>query len=224
MQDKIEKARITIDNCEKRLEGYETELAERSNLEKKENSLALQLKTWCKMVKNDVLSPKTKEEAELSRPRTDSHTSIPIEKAKIFANTLGILEMPDVTVILNSFKIFSWCLHLLEVLMRKPTVDEIRALLIMCDNNSFKFPESKCVRMLRSLSSRAQIWQAKVKKALMADNKISKPYDLGLLRELLLSAKQIPLIMPEETRLWNTIEDKGCRHCICGGNNNFLFH
>ncbi|KAL3801540.1 hypothetical protein HJC23_000978 [Cyclotella cryptica] len=217
LQDKIEKARTTIENCEKRLEGYKTELAERSSLEKKETSLALKLKTWCRMVKSDVVSPKTKEEAELSRPRSDSHTSIPIEKAKLLASTLGIVEMPDVSIILNSFKIFSWCLHLLEVLMRKPTVDEIRALLVMCDSNSFKFPESKCVRMLRSISSRAQIWQAKVKKALMADNKTSKPYDLGLLRELLLSAKQIPLMMPEEARLWSTIEDKGCRHCICGG-------
>jgi hypothetical protein len=123
----------------------------------------------------------------------------------------------DVGVVLNTFKIFSWCLHLLEVLMRKPTVDEIRALLVICDSDSFKLPESKCVRMLRSVSSRAQIWQSKVKKALSADNKTSKPYDIGLLRELLLSAKQIPLAMPEEARLWSTIEDNGCRHCICGG-------
>lgn len=217
MQDKIAKARATVESCEKRMEGYRVELLERTNLEARENSSALKLKTWCKMVKSEILSPKTQEQADMSMPRSNNHTSTPIEKVKTLANTLEISDFPDVGVVLNSIKVFAWCLHLLEVVMRKPTVEEVRSLLALCDGNSLKIPESKCIRMLRSMSSRAQLWQSKAKKALAADNKALKPYDLILLRELLLAAKQIPLTMPEEARLWNTIEDKGSRHCICGG-------
>ena len=217
VQEKIEKARTTLENCEKRMEGYTVELAERTNLEARENSVALTLKTWCQMVKRDILSPSTQEEADQSRPRNNDHTSIPIENAKTRADALGIANFPDVGVVLNSFKVFAWCLHLLEVLRRKPMVEEIRSLLAICDDSSFKIPESKCIRMLRSISSRALIWQSRAKKALAADSKAQKPYDLVLLRQLLLSAKEIPVTMPEEARLLNTIEDKGCRHCICGG-------
>jgi hypothetical protein len=94
LQDKIEKARTTIESCEKRMEGYKIELSERTKLEATENSLALNLKTWCKMVKREVLSPMTKEEAELSRPRSNNHTSAPIEKVKSLAGTLGIVDIP----------------------------------------------------------------------------------------------------------------------------------
>lgn len=214
--EKIDKARAIVENCEKRMQGYRIELAERTNLEARENSCALKLKTWCQMVKSEVLSPMTDEEAALSRPRSNNHTSIPIEKARALADSLGIVSFPDIGVVLNSFKVFAWCLHLLEVLMRKPTIEEIRSLLAMCDN-IIKIPESKCIRMLRSISSRAQLWQSKAKKVLAPDNKAQKPYEISLLREVLLAAKQIPVTMPEEVRLWNTIEDKGCRHCVCGG-------
>lgn len=217
LQEKIDKARITVESCEKRMEGYKVELAERTNLEARENSCALKLKTWCRMVKREVLSPLTKEEADLSKPRRDSLTSVPIEKARTLANTLAIADFPDVSVVMNSFKVFAWCLHLLEILMRKPTVEEIRSLLSMCDSSSIKIPESKCIRTLRSISSRAQLWQSKAKKALAPDNKSQKPFDINFLKGVLFTAKQIPVTMPEEARLLNTIEDNGCRHCICGG-------
>ena len=199
------------------MEGYKVELAERTNLEARENSCALKLKTWCRMVKREVLSPLTKEEADLSKPRRDSLTSVPIEKAGALANTLMITDFPDVGVVMNSFKVFAWCLHILEILMRKPTVEEIRSLLSMCDSSSIKIPESKCIRTLRSISSRAQLWQSKAKKALAPDNKSQKPFDINFLKGVLFTAKQIPVTMPEEARLLNTIEDNGCRHCICGG-------
>ncbi|KAL7542987.1 hypothetical protein ACHAXR_013288 [Thalassiosira sp. AJA248-18] len=216
LRDKIGKSHTTIGNCEKRMEGYKVELVERKNLEAREDALALNLKNWCVMVKQEVFSPLTKENAELSRPRSGS-TSAPMDKAKTYAERLGITKLPDIDAVLNSFKIFSWCLHSLGVLMRKPRVDEIRSLLTHSDSGYFKLPEAKCVRMLRSMSSRAQIWQSKVKKTLAPVPGEKKPYDLAILREHLLAAKQIPLIMPEESRLWSTIEDGGNRHCICGG-------
>jgi len=217
LRDKIGKAHTTIGNCEKRMEGYTVELAERNNLEAREDALALNMKKWCVMVKQEVFSPLTREKAELSRPRSDGSTSFHMDKARTYAETLRIANVPDIDSILNSFKIFSWCLHSLGILMRKPRVEEIRSLLSHSDSGYFKLPEAKCVRMLRSMSSRAQIWQSKAKKALMPAPGETKPYDLAILRELLLAAKQIPLIMPEEARLWSTIEDQGTRHCICGG-------
>ena len=201
------------------MEGYKVELVDRKNLEAREDALALNLKKWCATVKQEVFSPVTREKAELSRPRSDGSTSAPMDRAKTCAETFGISNLPDIDAVLNSFKIFSWCLHSLGILMRKPRVDEIRSLLAHSDSGYFKLPEAKCVRMLRSTSSRAQIWQSKAKKALMPVPNEKKPYDLATLRELLLAAKQIPLTMPEETRLWSTIEDGGNRHCICGGEN-----
>ena len=219
LQDKIGRARATIVSCEKRMEGYKVELVERKNLEAREDALAIHLKKWCSnMVKQEVFAPSTREKAELSRPRNDGTTSAPpMDKAVSYAEALGIANLPDIDGVLNSFKIFSWCLHALEVLMRKPRVEEIRSLLSHSDSGYFKLPEAKCVRMLRSMASRAQIWQSKAKKALAPVSGEKEPYDLALLQEILLAAKQIPLTMPEEARLWNTIEDQGTRHCICGG-------
>ena len=216
-REKIAKANTTIANCEKRMEGYKTELIERKNLEAREDVLALSIKKWCAIVKQDIFAPRTLEKAELSRPGADGSLSAPMNKAKLYAESLGIDKLPDIDVILNSFKIFAWSLHSLEVLMRKPRAEEIRLILSHIDSGSVKLGDAKCVRMIRSMSSRAQIWQAKANRALAPVSNDRTPYDLSILKELLSGAKQIPLIMPEEARLWNTIEDHGTRHCICGG-------
>lgn len=199
------------------MEGYKLELVERKNLEAKEDALAPYLKMWCNMAKKDVFAPSTRDKAELSRPLKNLSNSAPMAKAVEYAQTLGIANFPDVDAVINSFKIFSWCLQLLEVLMRKPKVEEIRSLLSQSDSGQFKLPEAKCVRMLRSITSRAQIWQSKAKKALMPIAGEMNPYDVVALRKILDAAKEIPFTMPEETQLWNTIEDLGTRHCICGG-------
>lgn len=206
-----------IGSCEKRMEGYKVELLKRQKIVSKEDAVARHMKIWCNMVKQEVLAPLTREQAELSRPRSDGSNSSPIDKAIAYALTLGVAKLPDVDVVINSFKIFSWCLHLLEVLMRKPKIEEIRSLLSHCDSGQFKLPEAKCVRMLRSITSRALNWQAKAKKALQPIAGEMRPYDLTMLRDILRAAKEIPFAMPEETQLWNTIEDQGTRHCICGG-------
>lgn len=198
------------------MEGYKVELVERKNLEAREDTLALNMKKWAMMVRREVFSPMTMEVAESSRPQNGT-LSAPMEKATKYAETLGVATLPDTDVVLNSFKIFSWCLHSLGILIRKPRVDEIRSLLTQSDSGYFKLPEAKCVRMLRSMSSRAQIWQSKVKKVLAPVPGETRPYDLALLKEHILAAKQIPLIMPEESRILSTIEDGGNRHCICGG-------
>jgi hypothetical protein len=67
------------------------------------------------------------------------------------------------------------------------------------------------------MGSRANIWQSKVLKALAPHPGSTVSYDIRVLTALGNSARDIPIIIPEEARLWNTIEDGGTRHCICGG-------
>lgn len=214
--EKIQKAQSSADVIAKRIEGYRAELIERKNREATENALSSNLKKWCRMIKKEILAPATMEEADSSRPRSE-FMSAPMEKAKTYAETLGIIDILDVDTVLNSLKILCWCLTALEALARKPKVEEIRHLISHSEGAYFKLPESKCVRMLRSMSSRAQIWQSKAQKALAGVAGGTDSYDLNSLNEIMATARQIPLTMPEQARLWHTIQDGGSRYCICGG-------
>ena len=198
------------------MEGYRNELIERKSREATENSVSSNLKKWCRMIKKEILAPATKEEADSSMP-TSELMSAPMEKAKTYAETLGIIDILDIDTALNSFKILCWCLTTLGALRRKPRVEEVRRLIKHSESAYFKLPESKCVRMLRSMSSRAQIWQTKAEKALVGVPGGKEKYDINVLNEIMLSARQIPLTMPEQARIWNTIQDGGSRYCVCGG-------
>jgi len=214
--EKIQKAQSSADTIAKRIEGYRAELIERKNREGTENSMSSNLKKWCRMIKKEILAPVTMEEADSSRPKSELMSS-PMEKAKTYAETLGINNILDVDTVLNSLKILCWCLTVLEALARKPKVEEIRRLISHSERSYFKLPESKCVRMLRSMSSRAQIWQSKAQKALAGVAGGTEKFDLEFLNELMTFARQIPLTMPEQARIWHTIQDGGSRYCICGG-------
>lgn len=214
--EKIQKAQSSADTISKRIEGYRAELIERKNREATENSMSSNLKKWCKMIKKEILAPATMAEADLSRPKSEL-MSPPMEKAKTYAESLGIINILDVDTVLNSLKILCWCLTASEALARKPKVDEIRRLIAHSERSYFKLPESKCVRMLRSMASRAQIWQSKAQKALAGVVGGTDKFDLDFLNELLTFARQIPLTMPEHARIWHTIQDGGSRYCVCGG-------
>lgn len=214
--EKIQKAQSSADTISKRIEGYRAELVERKNREATENPLSSNLKKWCRMIKKEILAPITMEEADLSRPKSE-FMSPPMEKAKTYAESLGIMNVLDVDTVLNSLKILCWSLTAIEALSRKPKVEEIRRLISHSERSYFKLPESKCVRMLRSMSSRAQIWQSKAQKALAGVAGGTDKFDVDFLKELLTFARQIPLTMPEYSRIWHTIQDGGSRYCVCGG-------
>ena len=214
--EKMQKAKSSADTIARRIEGYRAELIDRKNREATENSMSSNLKKWCRMIKKEILAPATMEEADSSRPKSE-FMSPPMEKAKTYAESLGIINILDVDTVLNSLKIICWSLTALEALSRKPKVEEIRRLISHSERSYFKLPESKCVRMLRSISSRAQIWQSKAQKALAGVAGGTDKFDLDFLNELLTFARQIPLTMPEYTRIWHTIQDGGSRYCICGG-------
>lgn len=214
--EKIQKAQSSADTISKRIEGYRAELIERKNREATENSMSSNLKKWCSMIKKEILAPVTMAEAHSSRPKSEL-MSPPMEKAKTYAESLGIINILDVDTVLNSLKILCWCLTASEALARKPKVDEIRRLISHSERSYFKLPESKCVRMLRSMASRAQIWQSKAQKALAGVVGGTDKFDLDFLNELLTFARQIPLTMPEHARIWHTIQDGGSRYCVCGG-------
>ena len=76
------------------MEGYRNELIERKSREATENSVSSNLKKWCRMIKKEILAPATKEEADSSMP-TSELMSAPMEKAKTYAETLGIIDILD---------------------------------------------------------------------------------------------------------------------------------
>ena len=213
---KIQKAQSSADTIAKRIEGYRAELVDRKNREAAENSKSMQMKKWCRMIKKEILAPATKEEADSSRPKSEL-MSPPMEKTKTYAETLRINDILDVDTVLNSFKTLCWCLAVLETLAKKSKVEELRHLISHTEGSYFKLPESKCVRMIRSMSSRAQIWQAKAQKALRGVVGGTDKFDLASLNEMMVSSRHIPLSMPEQARIWSTIQDGGSRYCICGG-------
>mmetsp|Transcript_7974 Transcript_7974/g.11791 ORF Transcript_7974/g.11791 Transcript_7974/m.11791 type:complete len:1472 (+) Transcript_7974:701-5116(+) len=216
-RDRLEKAKAALNHCYKRLELLDKHCKERKAMEDKEDLAAHFLKRWCIMVRSSIIAPSTNEEANISRPPLDGNISEPMKRMVNEAVSMGISELNDVSIVINAFSCFSWCLRAFTILARKPRNEEIKSLVSQSENNGFKLPEEKSVRMLRSMLNRASLWQAKVKKALAPIPGEKKPFDVGLLKELKAGAREIPMIMAEEAQLSHTIEDNGARHCVCGG-------
>ena len=206
-----------INNKRKLLENYHGEATARKTNEAREDAIASTMKRWCDSLRREVLCPVSKEMAELSRPLRNGLLSPPMEKVRTLASELKVSHMADVATVINSFYVLGWCLRAMDAVKQRPHVGEIRDLLTTIESGRFKMTESRCVRMLKSLSSRALIWQAKAKKCLAPVPGEKRKYDVAMLKVILKAVKQIPIILPEEVRVWNTIEDGGHRHCICGG-------
>uniref|UniRef100_A0A6U6EVL1 PHD-type domain-containing protein n=1 Tax=Odontella aurita TaxID=265563 RepID=A0A6U6EVL1_9STRA len=216
-REKLSKATATLENCHRRMDQLSEILNERRSREAREDTMSESLRQWFVLVRATVLVPDSTEQSKSSQPQRDGSLSSPMDQAVFEATKLGIRHLPDVSLVINSFGCMAWSLRALHVLSRKPKIEEIRSLVSQSEGVSFKLPETKCVRMLQSPLSRATLWQAKVVKALIPIPGEKKPYDLELLSSLLQGARDIPYTMPEESQLWNTIEDDGNRHCLCGG-------
>jgi hypothetical protein len=95
-------------------------------------------------------------------------------------------------------------------------VSEVEARLV-AHASSMKLPDEKAARMMKSMLQRAKAWVGRVTKALPPVPGEAQPYDLDALKDLAHAGDDIPLCMPLESRLLTVIEDRGVRHCICGG-------
>jgi hypothetical protein len=83
--------------------------------------------------------------------------------------------------------------------------------------SSIELPDEKAVRMLKVMANRAVSWQSKVSKLLAPAPGEKKPFNVDALKDLANASDDIPLSLPFAPRLLTVIEDKGARHCVCGG-------
>jgi len=181
-----------------------------------EDSKASYLRLWCLRVCTLVLAPKTEEGAELSRPNIEDGTlSWAMQRTMEEARMLRIFETADVQASLNCFRCMSWCILATRYLARKPTFDEIEFLMNMAEN--IDFPEEKALRMIKNMYGRAKSWQVKVYKELAPVAGEKKGFNVSSLEEIEAACEDIPMRMKEESLVAGVIEDKGARHCVCGG-------
>ena len=217
LREKHKRAQESLANAHRRLVSLHDITKDLKNQEEREDALKDPLRNWCIMLRKYVLITATKEEAEASRPLSNGNISAPMVVIVELAKTNGLADIPDVVDVINSLGCLSWCLRALTLLAKKSAFDDMRACIEANDTGSFKLPEEKCVRMIKPILSRARLWQEKAVRALRPIAGEICPYDVVYLQRILLEVKDIPFIMSEESRLINTIEDKGARHCFCGG-------
>ena len=203
-----------IELCQERLKTLGVAAAERMNREELENAQAAQLQPWCMFLRN-VLAPKTKEEADLTRPGKDGQLSKAMETVMSEAERLFVASCLDVSTVVNAFQCMCWSSRAMEVLRRQPSCDAIEVL--VAQGQTCKLPEDKPLKALRAMHQRASAWNLRFRKALTPVPGSTQRFDMAELNELSKSAERVPLILPYEHRLEAVIEDEGCRYCLCGG-------
>ena len=217
LREKLEKTRESLKSGERRMEHLKKVSEEIKAKEAREDSLKGFLRHWCILVRLSVLIPATKEEAKAGRPQANGCISLPMVAMSQEATKLGISELRDVKDLMNALSGMSWTLRVLSVLAKKPSIIDIKQCIDLYEKGTFRLPEEKCVRMIKSILYRAKQWQERATRALRPIPGETTPYDKSYLERLLIETKEIPFSFPEEARLANTIEDKGVRHCLCGG-------
>jgi hypothetical protein len=131
------------------------------------------------------------------------------------AESFGISCLPDVNSMANFFKCMSWSFFTLSIISRKPSFGEMKMLLSQAA--SAKLPDEKALKTMKVMHQRAIQWQGKIRKALAPRAGEIKPLNLSVLRELSAGVAGIALLIPEASKLNAAIEDRGARHCLCGG-------
>ena len=218
----VMKATTALEQCNRRLDELATVGRERKITQLKEDALKESFVYWTSLLRLKILSPDNAEIAERGRPipsikcKTGIQLlSIPMLEVLEVASKYGLDKFPDFNSVKNSLESISWCHFAFSVLMRKPSIEEVQALIDL--SGLIKLPEVKCIGMLRSMISRTSPWQAKANKLLVPIAEETSPIDMTALNELQMELNSIPLTTPEEVILCHAIEDEGSRHCKCHG-------
>ena len=218
----IVKATAALEQCNRRMEELAALGVKRKAIQDKEDAMEYSFRYWCLMLRTKVLTPETVELSEKSRPNPsitcktgNALLSGPMLEVIESASKYGINKFPDAATVKDSLECISWCHFAFSILMRKPTIEEVKALIDLC--NVIKLPEVKSIGMLRSMISRTSPWQARVNKALTPISGEKKTFSITALNELRVGLNAIPLTTPQEILLCHAIEDGGTRHCACGG-------
>lgn len=205
----------SITQCLARLANLEQAVIARRNIEELEDAKSSSLRSWCLKVRSQALIPRTTNQIADSRPLPDGGMSRAMTALVDEADMLDILDVNDVKEVINAFKGLGWTLRARNVFSRHPTDDDLEGL--VSSAASLKLPDEKALRLIKSISQRASSWKSRVSKALCPVPGEAKPFDLDILRELVHAGDDIPVSMSLESRLLTVIEDKGGRHCLCGG-------
>lgn len=212
------KAEAAIHQAEERLQALSLRNTARKQLEKDEDENARKLRRWCIRVRSRVLVPSEKAQCDKACPPLDGTLSTSMSSLLCEAESFEISCLPDFISMSNFFRCMSWSLYTLSIINRKPSFDEMT--MVLSQGSSLKLPDEKALKTMKVMHQRAIQWQAKVKKAIMPRAGETKPLNLSLLRELSASVSGIALHIPETSMLDAAINDRGARHCICGGPSN----
>lgn len=205
-------------SCQCRLAKLAEDLSAQKNLYRKEDESAKLFEKWSIRLRSLVLAPATEESALASRPGQNGDMSVALENVSAEASRLGLNSFDEVISTHDALARMEWAFRALRILSRRPTIEEMVSLINHGKN--LKVLDDKALRVMRFIRKtreRAETWQEKVAKALAPLPGETRNYDVNTLRELLRAADDIPLHLPFESRLSTVIEDKGVRHCICGG-------
>ena len=166
VKENIAKATTALEQCNRRMEELSALGKKRKATLEKEDSLKDSFRYWCLLLRTKILTPESIEEAEKSRPRPSLQCktgtellSPPMREVLESAAKYGIDNLPDVVAAKNLLECISWCHFAFSVFMRKPKIEEIKALVDL--SSVIKLPEVKSIGMMRSMISRTSPWQLK---------------------------------------------------------------
>mmetsp|Transcript_20188 Transcript_20188/g.41918 ORF Transcript_20188/g.41918 Transcript_20188/m.41918 type:complete len:734 (-) Transcript_20188:673-2874(-) len=212
---KLEKAKAGLRLSQGRLKSICYQSQQRLLNESKEDGHSSTLRNWCMKVRSEVLAPSVGGQCEISRPPPSGTLSPVMDKCIAQAHQSGIFELSDVKKMIDCFKSICWSYSAMGVLRQKPMISQIRHLI--AEASSFKLPDEKALRTMKFMANKGSQLQSKIEKALLPKGSDSKPINVSLLKELQCGIRESPLVIPVEKILQAVINDKGIRHCICGG-------
>ncbi|KAG7373105.1 PLU-1-like protein [Nitzschia inconspicua] len=214
---KLKRAKLLLSQAQDRLEMISGQSRQRKFIEARENDLSSVLRRWMLHVRNEVLVPADLHTAERARPPFGVALSQPMKDAIQLAKRLGIADLPDISLMENHFKCMSWSLMALGFIRRKPLHEEVRY--IIDTASDLNLPDERALRTLKFMASRASQIQSRCLKALEPKFGDAKPINLSVLQDIHKGAEELPISIAETKLLEAAIDDRGARHCICGGQN-----
>jgi hypothetical protein len=214
---KLDKTKTALEQAKERLEVVASQSREQKRLESRENDHAMLLRRWVLRVRSHVLVPSDSKVAEAARPQFGLLMTQPMKDVIADANQLGIGDMPDTDKMLNFFQCMSWGLTALALIRRKPSISEINYLIAEADR--LQLPDERALRTMKFMANRGNQWQLKIEKALAPKPGETRSISVSSLNEIVEGVQELPLTIPEIRLVQAAIDDKGKRHCICGGPN-----
>lgn len=158
--DKVQTLRTELLHVRARLQEALQEESEEQMILKLEYTRKSSIFQWMVFMRS-VVWPKSEAERSLGMPR-ENGISNGIRNATLEADTLGIMNVPDVNMILESFKWMAWCYRALFLLRGPPSTRAARRLVE--DAKTIRLADEKTARYVTTLLTKSGVWKGKVRK------------------------------------------------------------